>query len=144
MSDTENISDEQINAFIDNQLDVNERAFVLDAIKKDKVVEEKYSQLNRLKEMVALSYNSVPRPSRKAMRPSGLSMSEWKYSVAASLFLMLGVVGGVIFSEYNSSKLSDSLLTVNQLDVSSNSSQKILIHISTMDQKKVKAALQKA
>lgn len=144
MTDTSNISDEQISAFIDNQLDDNERAFVLDAIKKHKDVEEKYSQLSRLKEMVALSYNNIPSPSQKTLPPSWRAKSAWTYSIAASLLLLIGAAVGVAFTEKPSAKLSDSFLSLSQFDVSSNPRQKVLIHISTMDQKKVEAALNKA
>ena len=62
MSKQELISDEQLNALLDNELDDAERARLFESIRNDKDLSARYCKLRQVKEMVTLSYNDPPLP----------------------------------------------------------------------------------
>ena len=55
-------SDEHLNAFIDNQLDTAEKAELLDALRHDDELSQRVCKLQKLHNLVQLSYQSVEVP----------------------------------------------------------------------------------
>ena len=50
------VSDEHLNAFIDNQLDVHEKSEVLDALRHDKKLSQRNCELQKIQDLVQLTY----------------------------------------------------------------------------------------
>ena len=86
------ISEEQLNAFLDNELDPEERAKILEAIRKDKTIAEEVCALRQIKDMVTLAYREAPKPGNNYTfnRQARLLNSK----VVAMLMLVLGTAGG--------------------------------------------------
>ena len=96
MSNKHFISDEQLNALLDNELDDAERARLFESIRNDKELSARYCKLRQVKEMVTLAYNEPPLPKNGI---PGLSqqrfVSKISMSAAAMVLLFLGVVIGL-------------------------------------------------
>ena len=144
MSITDSISDEQLNALIDDQLDVNERARVLSAIKSNKELEEKYNKLRQMKEMVLLTYENVHVPPLNTQSIHYSGTQNWRMGVAASVILGIGISLGWVVSKQITPDPAKSFLMVSELDAKSVNSQKVILHVNTMEKIRVEQALDKA
>ncbi|MDP1612661.1 MAG: hypothetical protein Q8M11_16535 [Sulfuritalea sp.] len=90
MNDAEKFSDERLNAFVDNQLGVQECDEILAAIAGDAELGQRICALRASKELVRHAYGRVPAaPRARNLRPSA-----WGGALAASLALIVGALGG--------------------------------------------------
>jgi len=87
----ETFSDEHLNAYLDNQLDADERGQLLDALRQDGDLSARVCKLQKVKEMVQLAYHnfdaehSIQQPqNRKPAWPA----------LAASFLLAMGLLTG--------------------------------------------------
>ena len=94
MNDSNYISDEELNALLDEQLDTRERDRVLDAINQDSSVNQRMNELRQLRDMVQHAYMHPPRRANadSVSQLSGMQRSGW--AIAACILLCLGVVVG--------------------------------------------------
>lgn len=82
------ISDEHLNAFVDGQLDSDEKSRVLAAINADDTLSRRACEIRRVRDLVQHAYENPPRaPRRHASGAMGLG---WRQAVAAVLLLALG------------------------------------------------------
>ena len=87
----ETFSDEYLNAYLDNQLDADERGQLLEALQQDEALSARVCQVQKVKEMVQLAYHNFdaeqskqqPQP-RKPVWPA----------MAASFLLAVGLLVG--------------------------------------------------
>lgn len=137
------ISESQINAYIDNELHDNDRAHVMDAINSDTDVAQMVNDTRKDMDLLRLAYNHPPRPSAKL---PGAKKSIWVVSrtaFAASILLMVGTLSGYLLSNYSTSTNSPSFTAVNDFTAAEHTNDKIMIHVSRMDDKKIVKALDK-
>lgn len=88
MSDHRNLSDEHLNAFIDGQLDTDEKSRILSAINADDDLSRRACELRRLRDLVQHAYETPPpAPKRRALNPAGPG---WRQAIAAALLLTIG------------------------------------------------------
>jgi len=142
MKDNEIISDEQLNAFLDNQLDDNECAHILETIEYDKSLDERLNELRHIKEMVKLAYHKPPLPRKRhayAILPKLITLTSM---AAAILILITGVITGWIIQPLLIDGTNASFQEVAQFDPARTDANKILLHINTMDPGRVEAALE--
>lgn len=90
MNDGQSISDERLNAFVDNQLGSQECDEILTAIATDAELGQRLCELRSAKELVRHAYGRVPN----SRRPANRHFSIWSGAIAASLTLMIGVLVG--------------------------------------------------
>ena len=142
MSLNESISDEQINAFIDDQLDQDERARIITVLQKDRALQERVNKLRQVKEMLTIAYDQPPQP---LLKPSRIhAVSRVTQAIAAGVLLVLGFgMGWMLHLEMNSTP-NPSFTTVEQLDQRINANQKVLFHVSTMDGNRIESTLKQA
>jgi len=87
----ETFSDEHLNAYLDNQLDADERGQLLDALRQDSDLSARVCKLQKVKEMVQLAYHNfdaehhTQQPTRR--KPV------WP-ALAASFLLAMGLLTG--------------------------------------------------
>ena len=80
-------TDEQLNLFIDNQLDTAEKDEIRHAILEDATLRERVCQLKAVRELVGYAYENVPMPvSGKAAGNNARGDYIWK-GIAAGLLL---------------------------------------------------------
>jgi intracellular sulfur oxidation DsrE/DsrF family protein len=93
MSKDDMISDEQISAFTDGELEADEENRIFTLSEQCAELDGRLCQQRKLKEMVQHAYREVPKPRRRNVRgmPGKNLLS---LSAAAILFLALGLAGG--------------------------------------------------
>ena len=150
MTNKNDISNELLNAYLDNELDSEERAEILTALENDAGMARRLCELRNTKELTQFAYS---------MSHSSQSQgSYWKYgrqyaslAVAATLFLTVGVLAGWFAHDGmnvntaagagQAQMISDSSLTSLPLEAEA---KKVILHIDTGDAGKLKAALDSA
>lgn len=132
------ISDEELNAFLDEQLDSHERDHVLEAINTDVSVNRRMSELRLLRDMVQHAYEKPPRQNKFKGQVSTNSSSRW--AVAASFVLTLGVLLGWFGHQGVASQNQLASTTVNAPAKLSN----VILHLSSSNPERISAALDKA
>ena len=150
MKNKHEISNELLNAYLDNELDSDERGEIMAALENDKALSRRLCELRNIKELTQFAYNLPPaRESRS---------TTWKYSrqyaalaVAATLFLAVGSLVGWFAHE----RLGVSLAGITgQQHINSASSlaslplaaekKKVILHVDTAETEKLSAALDSA
>ncbi|MEJ2179767.1 MAG: hypothetical protein P8Y28_04855 [Gammaproteobacteria bacterium] len=144
MNKNEIISDEQLNALLDNELDDAERAQLFESIRNDKDLSARYCKLRQVKEMVTLAYNDPPLP--KSGIP-GLSQQRFankiSMSAAAMVLVFLGVVIGWSINDTAGTSNDASFYTVDRLNPKILQTNRLLLHLATRDESRIDASLEK-
>jgi intracellular sulfur oxidation DsrE/DsrF family protein len=134
------VSEDQLNALLDNELDAEERARVLASIDSNPALQARYNELQHLKHLVTTAYQVVPEP-----RPNNdIRNKPVNYTVvgfASTALMLLGIlIGWSIHPQmHESSELNFQY--VEKLDSSTLSGDKILLHINTNEPNRVQASL---
>jgi intracellular sulfur oxidation DsrE/DsrF family protein len=136
------ISDEQLNAFTDSELDTEEENRILNLSEDSPELSKRMCEQRRLKEMVRHAYRDVPQPRHKLER-KGKSNRLFVSAVAAILLAVGGFAGW--FGSISLNAPHNSLLNegaVNQV-VAANP-EPYLLHVTSGDPERMRAALQRA
>lgn len=153
MSAERNISDEHLNAFVDNQLDADEKSRILLAINADETLNRRACELRRLRELVQHAYDTPPpSPPRQSFSGRGKT---WRQITAASLLLALGGTLGwfshaqqaqplELQAMYLDEEKAFQTAKLNQAPIAERSERKILLHISSAEPDKLERALDTA
>jgi intracellular sulfur oxidation DsrE/DsrF family protein len=141
-------TDEQLNLFIDNQLDTAEKDEIRHAILEDATLRERVCQLKAVRELVGYAYENVPVPvSGKAAGNNVPADYIWK-GIAASLLLALGMLAGWFVNDTTRSMQIASAADVFQYyknaTPADRTERKIILHVTTGEISAVKGALDEA
>lgn len=150
MKHEDTISEEQLNAFIDGELDSEDRARILEAIQGDPILKASACELRTVQELVRHAYDF---PMTAESRRCAPAMGGWGKAVAASLLLTTGaLLGWVGHGQTTESRLQamywdeqnsfQSASIVQAAEKPGN--KKVLVHLNTSDLAKVKEALDTA
>ena len=148
MNNDKEITEQQINAFVDNELDTEERELIFNESGASNNIDQQLCEYRKLKDLVRHAYNDVPKPyasqfdKQRKRKPTGT-----KYSTAAALMLMSGLVGAVLSYNYapvNTKFVevlpSNSISTGGQL----NAVNRVILHLESNDIDLMDAALGRA
>lgn len=137
----DNISDEFLNAFVDNQLDSAEKNQAFNSIDQDNTLKERLCELRGLKEMVRHAYPQQTENIRT--RKFGLK-PKYAQALAASLLLLTGCALGLFIAgssePRNNLQMAQLIQTLNRRDLSQGA-DKIIIQVSDSNPVRLKAAL---
>lgn len=136
-----NVTDEQLNALLDNEIDAEEQAHLMEAIAASELLQQRYEALRETRSLYIQAYDEVPPP---VLLPQ---KSNWTFrfgamGIAASIMLLVGLYLGWLFEPFvphgsavdTTPKRIQSLAEINpNLPQSST----ILLHISTADKARV-------
>lgn len=138
-------SNEHLNAFIDNQLDTTEQAEILDAARHDTELNQRICKLQKLQNLIQLSYQSIEVPEQHKTNSGSMQSVKFKWFAAASFFLAIGTVTGWISHQaMNSTSLID-IAQINQSPVSTkNGNWKLMLHVTTANPKRLHIVLDEA
>ena len=146
MNNEQDIQDLQLHAFIDDELDEQERAILLAELERSNDTDKRLSDYRKIKDLVRHSYSSVPSPRRRAV---SVPLTNRKQNTFMSgFFLVLGsVIGGVlsyaVLSGGNSHE--PSLQTTNTtLNAVSEKKNHYLLHLASGDTATMNLALDRA
>ena len=87
MKHEDTVSDELLSAFIDNQLDDDERVVVLKAIQHDEVLADDLCDFHQVKEFMDLTYRNPPKPDTILTLDGAYGWSPAWMGLAAGLLL---------------------------------------------------------
>ena len=142
MSD-QNISEEYLNSFVDDQLDPAEKIQVFDAISRSETLKKRVCELRNMKEMVQQAYKYTPAH----MQTPALStraLSKYYQALAACLLLFAGGLSGWFFHSWSNIGInldtSSTLQSVQGIDASMET-RKIIVHLSGSDPIRLKSVL---
>jgi len=148
MKNNQIISDELLNSFVDNELEMYEESELLNAIRHDDTLKERVCELRGLKEMVQHAYRQPPSctvsPTKK--------MGHWRLSylqnisrlAACVLLLVLGWSSGWVMSARSQSASDQKLMPVFQATQSNNVAEKpnnFIVNVSSSNPARLKTAL---
>lgn len=130
------VSNEQLNAYMDNELENEDRAQVLSALRADKSLSEELACLQQINDLVSLAYQDVPAsPHQPAVRQPVFATP---LRIAAAIaILVLGSAFGWFLHHPTSSTPNLPFTNLSQLNVKNPADNKILIHINAMDDKRI-------
>jgi uncharacterized protein len=146
---TKEISNELLNAYLDNELDSYERAEIMAALEQDKALAGRLCELRNIKELTQLAYSS-PGNGQANSRRWRFGKQYASLGVAASLFLVVGVVVGWFAHDESFHALNSA---GNPQIVSKSGSgtlqtvaeqKKVILHIDTAEPEKLLNALDSA
>jgi hypothetical protein len=139
------ISDEQLNSLLDDELECDERALVLDAIQTDKEISARYCELRKLKDLVAFAYQDPPTPINTRHLSGSSVTSSWLRTAALSTVLLLsGGVGGWIVSTQLAVDRESAFQTIGEFNPETVTTGNVLLHIDSMDKTRINAVLDKS
>ncbi len=143
MKVNEPVSDEQLNALLDNELDDAERVHLFEAIRNDKELSARYCKLRQVKEMVSLAYNEPPLPRSGVPGMAQKKIANKISALAAALALVF--MGGIIGWSLNGQRVTDtaSFYTVDRLNPNTIKSKRMLLHLATGDSERIGESLEK-
>ena len=137
------ISDEFLNAFVDDQLDGAEKSDTFDAIERDDVLKERVCELRGLKERMRHAYEHPPVPGRAAVKGRRLRASHLQ-ALAACLLLCIGAASGWFAHTWTGMggdrEMTRMLQSVQRNDVGVEP-QKIIVHVGSSNPVRLKTAL---
>lgn len=150
MTNNNDISNELLNAYLDNELDSEERGEIITALENDPALSGRLCELRNTKELTQFAYN-IPLSSRH-------QGAQWKYgkqfitiALAASLFLAIGSLVGwfahdrlgvnTIMRAGQGQIIFDSSQASLPVDVEQ---KKVILHIDTAEPDRLTAALDSA
>jgi intracellular sulfur oxidation DsrE/DsrF family protein len=139
-------SDEHLNAFIDNQLDSIEKAELLDAVRHDAELDQRICKLQKLHNLVQLSYQSIDIPEHHSGKGKFTKPSRFNWFAAASLFIAIGITTGWLSHQFVSpARLSDiAEITHHPLAKHDSENWKLMLHVSTADPHRLNIVLNEA
>lgn len=156
MSNEYDISEAQLNAFVDEQLDTEEKSQVYAALQQDKELNRRVCELRQLRNLVQHAYQDIPPPPSARRRNYGAQLLRAVgQSMAAGLLIALGGLGGwfahgrVEAQQPVPTQLSGIAPQAYQnLKVSAAQPQvethKLLLHVDSGDPTKLREVLDKA
>lgn len=135
MNKEEKFSEEQVNAFIDGELEPDEKSRVFSAAEDDPELEQRLCQQRKLGELVRHAYQEVPEPTRSdAARRRRNPLAR---ALVASVLILVGLGAGLWTHQYLDGERKAVALA--SLD-----SPNFILHISNGDPETLRETLQKA
>ena len=141
-------TDEQLNMFIDEQLDTAEKDLIHQAMLDDTTLRERVCQLKAVRELVGYAYENVPEPKQENQTNRNYTRRALQ-GIAASLLIGLGVITGWMVND--SVRSTDRIASATDVfeyfkykAPADRTGRKIIIHVTTGDIVAVNAALNEA
>lgn len=139
----QNISDEYLNSFVDNQLGSAEKIKAFDAIRRDEKLKDRVCELSSLKSMMQHAY-SLPQAHIQASAKPSYSGSKQFQALAACLLLLLGGASGWLTHAWTSRESEHDIsatLQDTQQGIAIADTRKIIVHVSNSNPLRLKATL---
>jgi len=143
MSKNEKISEEQLNAFVDGELESEERNNLFDEAEQSPELDQRLCRQRKLKELVKHAYKDVPEP-KQPLSVRRMPRSTLGLALVASVLLMLGAVTGLFLHGYFEHGESSGGLAASDSTHRAATSENYILHVSSGDPEQMKIALQKA
>jgi len=143
MNKDHNVSEEQLNAFVDGELEPEETNTVFDEAEHSAELDQRLCKQRKLKELVKHAYREVPEP-RRPSSVHRLPKSMFGLALVASVLLVLGAISGLLLHGYfeHGSINGGYAAAVNPNPAAA--TENYIIHVSSGDPERIGIALKKA
>ena len=143
---SKDVSDEQLNLFIDEQLEQADMDEIRQLQLDDRALRERVCQLRAVRELVGYAYSDVPRSKMDRRIRTRAPSRGWSSALAASVLLLLGSFVGWMGHSLNDNpaKISTSRQIFDYFSTNipvNHAKRKIIIHVSSGDLLSLKKAL---
>ncbi|NOX09132.1 MAG: hypothetical protein GXP22_06545 [Gammaproteobacteria bacterium] len=136
-------SDDFINAYIDNELGVDDRARLLDQIRDDESLAGRVCQLQKVKEMTKNAYDCIEVPTATVVYKLKTPWTEWATTaLAASVLLSVGVLGGWYTQSLNHSPNLLEFAETVEVNHGLHDNPRLVLHVTTNDPVKLATVLE--
>jgi intracellular sulfur oxidation DsrE/DsrF family protein len=136
------LSDERLQAFIDDEIDTIERAIIMDAVQKDEGLSGRLCELLQVKDAVNLAYSDPPSCTDKNSTWRPVRMSGFPSTVIAGLLLLTGgVTGWLIHTVVDNAAMPPASMAGMESDTMEE--QRVVLHVRTNNPEKLEKALDK-
>ena len=144
MNEGENIAEEQLNAFVDGELESEERAGLFDEAERSSELNHRLCQQRKLKELLKHAYRDVPEP-RRLLPGRRTPHSTLGGALAASVPLGVGVGAGLVVHGFlDQSPGTDSYAKTGNVNVGIAAAENYILHVTSGKPQQMKAALLQA
>ena len=153
---TNSISDDRLNAFVDDQLDASEKSEIFEAMDTDSSISQRACELRQLGELVRHAYDRPPQ-SERLRKQKARSIHPFGRAAAATLLVGLGATLGWVSHQQpdattpmqsgnmNAMFLSDDDRAFHSGDLSTvtneNQLKRVIVHLNTSNEAKFEKAL---
>lgn len=133
MKRNEEFSDEMLNAFIDDQLDKDERTQILSALRHNQALSQRVCDLQKVRSLVQLAFDEkdiIPEHQQVVTGKHHLSLRK---GIAASALILVGILSGWFTHQYMSTEKSllEYAQTIrNNRAVAENEAWRVMLHVS--------------
>lgn len=143
MSYDDKFSDEQIQAFVDDEIDTHDRAEIIEAVSKDEKLACRVCELLQLKDSVRLAYREPPQPDHINTRWQTSHKTRLSIKTAAAVVLFaLGSTTGWLLHTHPAS--TSPVPKIAQMAPAEKEYKRVILHISTADPARLGQALDDA
>ncbi len=147
MNNEQAISDEFLNALVDDQLDSAEKDYALRAVNQDAALRERVCELRGLKEMVQHAYPQATVEQVQRRGRMSLRIPQLQSLAACFLLLLVGGTSGWLIHDLSlpagDNQMIHSLQALQQNDFAVHPS-KFVVHVDTANPVRLKTALDEA
>jgi intracellular sulfur oxidation DsrE/DsrF family protein len=133
MNEEEKFSEEQLNAFIDGELDAEEKSRIFNEADHDLELEQRLCQQRKLGELVRHAYQNPPVPEGRPA--SRRRRSPLHRALVAGVFILVGIAGGLLAHQQLDRQMPAAF---------AEAPNNFILHVSRGDEKTMLAALRKA
>lgn len=142
MNGDKSYSDEMLNAYLDGELESDERAQVLEALRRDEELSRRVCQLQKVHSMVQLAYQDAELPT-DFETPHATRSPRPALAVAAGLLIIISAfLGGWIFQSNQNQTLVELAQEVrNNQAIPADSPWHLVVQMSTDDDYRINVAL---
>ncbi|MGD8407248.1 MAG: hypothetical protein PVF21_01400 [Thiohalophilus sp.] len=139
-------SDEHLNAYLDNQLDAEERSLLLEELRRDQELAARVCKLQKVQDMVQLAYHNVASEQSTAR---GRRRWQLYFAQAASVMLTLGLGLAIGWFSHGTLERPASLFELAQsaqiaAEPQPNDEMKLMLHVNSDDPARLKTVLEEA
>lgn len=143
MKKDHHVSEEQLNAFVDGELEPEETNIVFNEAEQSAELDQRLCQQRKLKELVKHAYREVPEP-RQPSSMRRLPKSMFGLALVASVLLVVGAISGLFVHGYFEHNLISGGFTAAVNPTQAAANENFILHVSSGDPEKMKDALKKA
>jgi len=145
MNTRNSFSDEQLQAFVDDEIDIAERAEIMEAVRHDDELACRVCELLQIKDSVRLAYREPELP---ANPPASWKSGWWSgtpfRAAAAVLIFALGTVTGTALQMNTTDPLSHTGGKLASAAIANQELKRVVLHISTAESQRLDQALSDA
>lgn len=137
MSESNKIDDVMISAFVDNQLDAENRAAIIKEMEEDEELRDQVYQIRRAKDLMKLAYSDSKPSEFRHEKFTKLFHRQCMMRIAAAFsVVVIGLSAGLVGYNYGQDMTGSSLAELSQEE-----SQRIILHIDASDPKQFESTL---